>query len=210
MLTSAGDRIAHPRRALSPTLALVTAMRLVLLPVLVTSFMVEPLVTTAALLLFVAADVADGVVARRLSADGFLRRATDSTIDRIAINSCLIAACAKGALPWLILLGFLLRDVWCAGVGTRVMTVRRVVITGDLYYRALAGSFAIWGLAAPWMTSGARSAFAGAILGVAVVLAIDFTRAARFVLAADRGLKPGTISVVHVRQLASRSSRDLQ
>ncbi|HEX2086949.1 MAG TPA: CDP-alcohol phosphatidyltransferase family protein, partial [Solirubrobacteraceae bacterium] len=69
-------RFAHvPASLLALTLG-----RLLLVPVIIVSFDVVPLVTTAALAIFIAADLYDGVLARQLDADDTARRTLDTLV----------------------------------------------------------------------------------------------------------------------------------
>jgi phosphatidylglycerophosphate synthase len=186
--------------ARSRALSLITVGRLCLIPVVIATFMEQPLVTTLALLAFMCADLGDGVIARRLSADDRLRRATDSTVDRIGIDACLLAACVKGTLPWILFACFVARDLWCAALCARVAAIRGVVVKGDLAYRAVTGSFGLWGLTAPFLSPTARTTFAAAILFVAIVLVVDYSRAIRAVLKDRYVCWNQTVSVAAVRE----------
>jgi phosphatidylglycerophosphate synthase len=189
-----------PKEArLSRALSLITAGRLCLIPVVITTFMTHPLVTTLALLVFMGADLGDGLLARHLSADDRLRRATDSTVDRIGIDACLLAASANGTLPWTLFACFVARDVWCAVLCGRVLAVHGVVVKGDLRYRVLTASFGAWGLMAPFVASPARTMFAVAILTVATVLVVDYTRAVNAVLTGRYACRNQTVPVTAIR-----------
>lgn len=184
----------------SRMMSVMTVGRLLLVPIMISTFMVKPAITTLVLLVFMFADLADGVVARHLGADDRFRRAADSIVDRVAIDSCLVAACVNGVLPWPVLAGVLARDLWCGAVCAHLLRARGVVIKGDLPYKALAASFGVWALLAPFVAATFRNDMAGAILAFAVVVAIDFTRAAYFVLRGRIGVRDTSLEVADVRR----------
>jgi phosphatidylglycerophosphate synthase len=150
--------------------------------------MVHPAVTTACLGAFMVADLYDGVLARRCDADGPGRRALDSVIDRVAIDACLVGAWAVGAMPGLVLLGFLARDLYCSALCTWMFRRRHAAIKADLLYRGLNFLIAVWALAAPFLTQAARSAAAAALLGLAIVVSADLTRGVRRVVGSPQDL----------------------
>jgi phosphatidylglycerophosphate synthase len=160
-------------------LAAFTIVRLGLIPPVIVTFMVHPMATAAFLGVFMVADLYDGVLARRFDADGPGRRALDSVVDRVAIDSCLIAAWAAGAMPGWVLLGLLARDLYCGGLCMWMLVRRRAAIKVDLLYRGLSFLIAVWALAAPFVTQTARTASAIALLGLATVVAADLTRLVR-------------------------------
>jgi phosphatidylglycerophosphate synthase len=194
----------------SHLLVAATASRLLLVPILIAAAMEDQVgVTAIVLAVFMFADLADGVVARRLDVDDRLRRAADSVVDRVAINSCLLAASAKGVLPWPIAVAFIARDLWCAAACAQVVRRKGIVITSDLAYRTLTVSFAAWALAAPFLSQAGRTVLALLILSAALALAADMTRACRYVLARPGPARPGTINVGIARTelAAERRSR---
>jgi phosphatidylglycerophosphate synthase len=177
-----------------------TALRLVLVPPIIASFMVSPLVTTVCLGLFMAADLYDGVLARRLNADGLQRRAFDSTVDRIAIDVCLVAAYLAHAMPAILLAGFLARDLYCALLCAWMVRLRGVALKVDVVYRSLSFFIATWAIAAPFLSATARTDAAGILLIAATAVAVDLTHCVRRVIAAG-DLAPGrTISVGLLRR----------
>lgn len=187
----------------SRMLTVLTTARLVLVPVLIATFMVHPGVTTVFLVLFMAADLYDGVLARQLSADGPQRRAMDSIVDRIAIDSCLVAAFIYGALPAILLFGFLARDFYCAVLCARMMRQRRVAIKADVVYRGLNFSIAVWALSAPFVSAGARTAFAAVVFVASIAVAFDLTRSVRIVLNARPELSHQVIDADLLRKGAA-------
>jgi phosphatidylglycerophosphate synthase len=165
-----------------------TIARLGLIPLVVATFMVHPAVTAACLGAFMVADLYDGVLARRFDADGPGRRALDSGIDRVAIDACLVGAWAVGALPGLVLLGFLVRDLYCSVLCAWMFSRCRAAINADLLYRGLSFLIAIWALVAPLLTQPARTASAAVLLGLAVMVAADLTRGVRRVVGSPQDL----------------------
>ena len=144
--------------------------------------MVSPAVTAVCLGGFMFADLVDGILARRFDADGPRRRALDSAVDRIAIDACFVGAYAVGALPLLLLLGFLARDLYCSALCVWMFRQRRAAIQADVWYRGLSFLIAVWALAAPFMTQAQRSASVALLLGIALVLAADLTRGVQRVI----------------------------
>jgi phosphatidylglycerophosphate synthase len=144
--------------------------------------MVDPAVTTVCLGAFMLADLFDGVLARRLGADGPDRRALDSVTDRIAIDACLIGAWTAGAMPGLVLIGFLARDIYCGVLCAWMLRRRRAAIKADLLYRGMSFLIGVWALAAPFMTQPVRDALAVALLAFSLVVAADLTRGVRRVI----------------------------
>ena len=170
-------------------LAAFTVVRLGLIPLVVATFMVHPAVTTVCLGVFMVADLYDGVLARRFDADGPGRRALDSGIDRVAIDACLVGAWAVGAMPGLVLLGFLARDLYCSVLCTWMFRRRHAAIKADLLYRGLNFLIAVWALAAPLLSQAVRGALVTALLGLAIVVAADLTRGVRRVVASPQDLE---------------------
>jgi phosphatidylglycerophosphate synthase len=181
-------------------LAAFTIVRLCFIPIVVATFMLEPAVTAGALAAFMIADLYDGVLARRYKVDGPVRRALDSTVDRIAIDVCLIAAYVAGALPWFLLAGFLLRDLYCGIVCSRMLYRRHVAIKTDLVYRGLSFSIATWGTAAPFLSATNRNFLAGMLLMAAAAVAVDLTRSVRLLLAVDEDEAGSVIPAADLRR----------
>jgi phosphatidylglycerophosphate synthase len=159
--------------------AWLTVARLALIPPVIVSFMKVPAVTTACLGLFMVLDLADGALARAEGKDGVYRRSLDSTVDRIGIDACLIAAAVVGAMPVVLVIAFLARDLYCACLCVRMVAERGVVIKADIVYRALNFLMASWALSAPFVTAQARTTFGGLLLLASVLVAVDLTRATR-------------------------------
>lgn len=193
------DAVDEGRR-LDLVLGFLTFGRLALVPVVITTFLVAPVITTLALVLFVAADVYDGVAARKRSMDGPRRRALDSIVDRVAIDACLIGACLAGALPIVLLALFLLRDLFCALWCARMMRERHVAIKADWMYRGLNLSVAAWGLAAPFLTASARTWFALVVLAAAAVVASDLYRSIQLVLSGPSSLRDVVVDAGALRR----------
>jgi phosphatidylglycerophosphate synthase len=183
-MTESLSNAEPPSRTVDGLLTAFTIARLAFIPFVIVTFMTAPAVTTVCLVAFMAADLYDGVLARRLDADGPRRRALDSIVDRLAIDACLIAACVAGALPLPLLIGFLARDLYCSVLCERMMRTRHVAIKTDLVYRGLSFLIAMWAIAAPFLSATTRTALAAGLLAAAVLVALDLTRSVRLVLAA--------------------------
>jgi phosphatidylglycerophosphate synthase len=141
----------------------------------------NPFIATSALVVFVIADIFDGVFARNFEADGPRRRALDSFVDRVAIDVCMISAYVVGALPVLLLVALLTRDAYCAVICIRMVYRRNVAIKADWVYRALNLSVAAGAVAAPFLSRSLWVSMAGVLVVVSIIVAIDLTRAVRLV-----------------------------
>jgi phosphatidylglycerophosphate synthase len=148
----------------------------VFVPFIVISFMTSPVVTAAALLCFMVADLMDGVIARRRGGDGMERRVADTIVDRVAIAACLIGATAAGALPFALLIGFLLRDVYCACLCWHLLRKRGLAIRVDGFYRVPSFVVVAWALAAPFVSVSLRVVAAAVTLAVFTIIAADLSR----------------------------------
>jgi phosphatidylglycerophosphate synthase len=179
--------IPATRRA-STALAAFTAFRLALIPGVIATFMSRPEVTAACLGAFMVADLYDGILARKFDADGPARRALDSTIDRVAIDACLIGAWGAGAMPALVVIGFLVRDLYCSLLSTWMFLRQRAAINADLPYRGLSFLIAVWALAAPFVTQGTRTSTAIVLLALSGAVAVDLTFGVRQVLGSPHDL----------------------
>lgn len=188
------------RRPAGKLLTALTLGRIALIPVIAFSFMAAPAITTGSLLAFMFADLFDGIVARGVNADGPRRRAWDSTIDRVAIDAGLIAATVSGALPLPLLVGFLARDLYCAGICALMMGERRVAIKADLLYQGLNCSLAGWALVAPFLSGSGRSAVAAALFVASLFVAADLTRSVRRVMGAPGSVKGLVVSATSLRR----------
>lgn len=157
-------------------MAAFTLTRLLLVPGIALAFMHSALLTSCLLVAFMVADLGDGVIARRLGVEDVTRRALDSVVDRIAIDSCLLAAMLAGAMPVPIGAALLLRDAYCGLLCARMVHRVGIAIKADIAYRALNGSVAAWALAAPFVGDAVRAWLALGILVAAIVVAVDLTR----------------------------------
>jgi phosphatidylglycerophosphate synthase len=167
----------------------VTLARLSAIPVILLTFLAQPVITTAAIAIFVIADVYDGVLARRRRRDDAMRRALDSAVDRVAIDVCFAGAYVAGALPLPLLLAFLARDIFLTALCAYVVHARRVIVKADWLYRALNLSVAAWAVAAPIVGSSARMWLAVALLAFSLVVARDLLRAVRSILASPPSVR---------------------
>jgi phosphatidylglycerophosphate synthase len=183
-----------------------TVGRLALIPGVVASFLVSPAITTAFLLLFIAADVFDGVLARRFEADGPSRRALDSIVDRIAIDACLVAAWVSGAMPLLILCGLLARDLYLAVLCRKMVRERGVAIKADWLYRSLNLGVAAWALLAPFISQGGRTVLAVALLGFSLIVARDLKNSISKILQASPELRNVVVGADVLRGTSDLSS----
>lgn len=194
------------RRAFASVEATLTALtvgRLVFVPIIIASFTVSAAVTTVALLLFIAADVYDGVVARRHGADGPARRALDSIVDRLAIDACLIGAWVSGAMPLPILCALLARDLYLALLCRRMMSERGVAIKADWPYRSLNLAVAGWAIVSPFVSADVRVGLAAALLSFSLLVALDLTRGVRMVLKAPPRLRDTVVDAGWLRRNAA-------
>lgn len=181
-----------------------TLGRLSLVPVILLSFMKVPPVTTAAIVLFVVADIFDGMIARGSRADGPTRRALDSLVDRIGIDAGMVAAYIAGILPAPLLVALLARDAYCALICVRMVYRRNVVIKADWMYRALNLSVALGAIAAPFLSAGLWISLAGVMLLLSVVVAADLTRSVRFVESSPSGVRNVVLAAGALRQRTLR------
>lgn len=167
----------------TPTVLLAwTVGRLGLIPVIILSYGVSPLLTAIALTAFVAADLYDGVLARQLEADTPSRRILDSIVDRISIWSVYIALAVVGVMP-ILLLGLLLgRDLYCGIWCHRMVRTRNIAIKADGLYRALNLMLAAWVVVAPMISSSTRASLFVGIFLFSIVVAVDLRRAVGKVL----------------------------
>lgn len=184
----------------SAMMTLLTVARLALVPVLISSFLVAPAITMAGLVFFVVADVYDGVLARRLECDGVNRRALDSMVDRLAIDSCLIGAYFAGALPLLLAAAFLGRDLYCAAICCYMVRQRKSVIKADWVHRSLNLSIAGWAIIAPFVSSQARVDLAAVLLMASIVVAVDLSRCVRSVISAPGHIRQCVVSASAARR----------
>jgi phosphatidylglycerophosphate synthase len=191
--------LKHSRSQLNTGLAVLTLARLSLVPVIVLSFMKVPAVTVGAIVLFVIADVLDGVLARSRQADGPARRALDSTIDRIGIDAGILGAFVAGLLPAPLLIALLARDAYCAVICARMVKRRGVAIKADWLYRGLNLCVAAGALAAPFVPTTFWVWSAGVLLIISVIVAIDLTRLVRKVESAPPGLSDMVLPAGAVR-----------
>jgi phosphatidylglycerophosphate synthase len=193
-------------------LPLVTIGRLALVPMIAASFMSSPALTSIGLLLFMFADLFDGVLARSAGRDGPGRRVVDSVVDRMAIDACLIVAGAIGAMPVLLVCAFLLRDLYCAIICAAMVGERRVAIKSDLLYRGLNCGLAGWALAAPFLSADGRLVGAAVLLAVSIVVACDLTRSVGLIKSAPEEIRDRVISASDLRRgrvdWASRTGRE--
>jgi phosphatidylglycerophosphate synthase len=191
--------MSERRPAAKRLLTAITIGRIALIPVIALSFTSSPAVTSVSLLAFMFADLFDGVLARAVGDDGPARRALDSAVDRIAIDACLVAAAAVGAMPLLFVCAFLIRDLYCAVICALMMGERRVAIKADLLYRGLNCGLAGWALAAPFVSAGGRLAGAAVLFAASLVVAGDLTRSIRFVRRAPATVRSCVIAAADLR-----------
>ncbi len=188
--------LRRPQRLLLAT----TVGRLLLVPILIAAFMKQPIITMAALALFIVTDIYDGVLARTYRADDTSRRALDSMVDRVAIDSCLVSACLVGVLPLPLLCGFVVRDIYLAVLCGHMMRERKVAIKADWLYRSLNLSVAAWAVAAPFVSANTRVLLAFFLLVFSMLVAADLTLLVKRVLAGPRTLRDSVLNATDLRQ----------
>jgi phosphatidylglycerophosphate synthase len=184
----------------APDLALLTVGRLAFVPLIVVTFPDTAWLTAILLVCFIAADVLDGVVARRRLADGPGRRALDSIVDRVAIDTGLIAASWAGVLPLPILLALLARDCYLGIVCRRMLVARRVAIKADWLYRLLNLSIAGWAVLVPFISPTLRTGLALGVLFFSLVVAADLRRSVRAVMSAPSEVRDTVLDAAWLRR----------
>ncbi len=192
---------ARPVRKIDVALALFTVARLALVPAIVLSFMKVPLVTCVAIVGFVAADIYDGILARRDGNDGPRRRALDSVVDRIGIDAGIVGAYVAGLLPLPLLVAFIARDLYCGAICARMLRRRGVAIKADWVYRSLNACVAIGAMAAPFISSTLWVGLAGGLLLAAVIVAVDLTRLVRSVESTPPSVRDFVIPAGELRRV---------
>jgi phosphatidylglycerophosphate synthase len=193
------------QEALDPVMAVVTVGRLALIPLVLLWLSTAPLLSGLALLIFIVADIYDGVIGRRRGTDGASRRALDSIVDRLAIDTVLVAMAVRGYLPAEMLALILARDAYCAHQCSR-LSARWVAVRADWMYKTLNLSLAAWVLVAGQLTADARVAFIGVIFAYSLIVAVDLTRAVQGVLALPENIRRTVISAGILRAARRASS----
>jgi phosphatidylglycerophosphate synthase len=161
-----------------------TLARLTVLPVVLLGLGQKTALAAIAIISFVALDIVDGVLARAWAHDGAARRAADSAVDRIAIDTSLVTAGAIGLVPWLIVAAFLVRDGYCILLCLRMYRASEgSVLKADWAHRSLNLAMAFGGIVAPWMSPTIRTPAALLVLAYAVAVALDLTRMSAYVRA---------------------------
>jgi phosphatidylglycerophosphate synthase len=188
-------RFAHVPRALLA----ITLGRLFFVPIIIVSFDAVPAVTTAALAIFIAADLYDGVLARRLEADDTARRTLDTIVDRLSIWPVYIAITAWGYLAVPLLAVFAVRELFAAYWCQRVLRERDVVLRADWMYRTLNLMLAGWVILAPFESAAQRNALFGVVLLFSAVVAFDVMRSLRSVLTMPPGIRSVVIPAGELR-----------
>lgn len=179
--------------ATSNKLLALTLGRLLLIPVVIVSLDVVPVVTFAALLAFVVLDLYDGVAARQLNEDDVTRRVLDSVVDRISIWSVYVAAALGGLLPWSLLLVLAARDIYCGYWCFQLVSKRDIAIKADWLYRSLNLTLAGWIVAAPLLASGLREDLFVATCVYSAVVAVDLRRSVGIALGMKAGIRSQVI-----------------
>ncbi len=197
-------RLVSDMRA-GQSLASLTLGRLVLIPpVIIFIELHAHLAAVLSLSAFLVVDYYDGVLARRRGADGPTRRALDSASDRVAIWAVFIAmaALSYAALPLVLVLG--LRDVYCTYSCHRVMRNRFIAIGADWPYRCLNALLAAWVMAAPSLSSTARTGALGVLCVLSLLVALDLRMAIKQVEAMPTAVTSTVIPAGDVRLWQSR------
>jgi phosphatidylglycerophosphate synthase len=200
---ASAPRRRGPREALDPLMVILTVGRLALIPLVILWVTSKPFASATALAVFIGADIYDGVIGRQRGTDGPSRRALDSIVDRIAIDTVYIALTLRGLLPAEFLAFMLVRDVYCAYQCNR-MWPRLVAIRADWMYKVLNLSLAAWVVAVPLAGAGLRDGLALLMLSYATLVAVDLTRGVNDVLAMPDHVRRTVISAGALRAARQR------
>lgn len=198
----------RPTNAISRTPSVLLAWtlgRLALVPIIIVSFGVSPILTATALTAFVLADLYDGVLARQLGADDPARRILDSLVDRAAIWAVYGAVTLAGFLPPVFLVALLARDLYCGYQCQKIVRARNVAIRADWMYRGLNLMLAGWVVAAPLLHTQLRLGLFTAILAASAVVAVDLKRAVSTVIGMPSSVSAAVIPAGDIRR--ARDSR---
>jgi phosphatidylglycerophosphate synthase len=188
-------------------LLLVTLGRFLFIPVVILSFDDSPLITAAALAVFIAADLYDGVLARKLGADDPARRVLDSLVDRASIWLVYMTVTAAGLLPPAFLVVLLARDLYCGYLCHKIVHTRNVVICADWAYRGLNLMLAGWVVIAPLVQAQARLGLFAGILLVSAAVAVDLKRSVAAILQMPSSVASVVIPAGDIRRMR-RGSMD--
>lgn len=186
-------------RHLPARLLALTLGRLLLLPVIILSFDTVPAMTAAALTVFIAADLYDGIAARQLDADDVARRVLDTLVDRLSIWPVYIAVTFAGFLPVALLALFAARDSYCGYLCFRLVNARDVAIRADWMYRSLNLMLAGWIVLAPFASSDTRASLFVAILAYSALVAVNLRRSVRVVFRMPATVRSTVISATALR-----------
>ena len=182
-------------------LLLLTFGRFLFIPIVVMSLISSPAITAVALLLFIAADLYDGVAARQLGADGPERRVLDSLVDRASIWTVFFVATSVGLVPMVLFALLLLRDAYCGYLCQRMVRRRNVAIRADWMYRGLNLALAAWVVLAPLVGADVRLIGFIGILALSVVVAVDLKRSVAVVLSMPPSVRSTVIPAGELRRM---------
>jgi phosphatidylglycerophosphate synthase len=186
-------------RKIPRVLLAITLGRLALVPVMIVSFDVTPAITISALAVFIAIDLYDGVLARRLDADDTARRTLDTVVDRLSIWPGYLVVTIEGYLSFALLALFAVREIYTGYWCRRLLVERDVVIRADWMCRGLNLMLAGWVIAAPFASATARDSLFVAVLVVAVVVAVDVAGSLRSVLCMPEQVRSRVIPAAELR-----------
>ncbi len=168
------DQIVPPRRR-EAVAVVVTLLRLPLAVGLAAAVYRSSLLLTAGwLVVVVAADVADGVLARSLHADTVIRRAADVVADRATIWSAFAAALAAHPQYWSLYTPLLVRGLVIVTGQVLCLTLRGRVIQGGGLHKANYLLLAAFGLAIVSGQGQLVTAVAGMVIALTMLSGLDY------------------------------------
>lgn len=190
-------------------LLVLTLGRLLLVPLIIVSLGVEPVITFSALVVFILLDLYDGVAARHLGGDDVSRRVLDSAVDRVSIWSVYIAAALFGFLPLPLLLVLAARDLYCGYWCYRLIAERDIAIKADWLYRSLNLALAGWIVVAPLATAGLRINLFLVICIYSAAVAVDLRRSIGTALSMPTDVSSRVIPASVLRSAKSQTTRSV-
>ncbi|WP_425484758.1 CDP-alcohol phosphatidyltransferase family protein [Flexivirga oryzae] len=131
---------------------------------------------------FVVLDIVDGLIARAIDRETAFRRALDSTIDHVAICTCI--AVMTVSHPAILSAGaiIVLRDIIQAGVSAQMIRKHHVVATGRGLHAVYTILVAAWGLV--WILRGDSPLWFSWVVGCAgIVTLADYVNSCNSVVA---------------------------
>jgi phosphatidylglycerophosphate synthase len=159
-----------------------TLGRLLLIPIVIAGFILSPALCVLTLIVFVGADIYDGVLARALNADDPARRALDSIVDRVSVWTVLVILSVLGYLNPILLALLMVRDLYCAWWCYQMVSRQRVAIKADWLHRGLNLAVAAWVISATLTNDAQRSVTFALVIVLSIIVAIDLRRCVAKVL----------------------------